>query len=394
MTAIMAPTINAYKRFIAQAFWPWNVTWGHDNRTVYVRIPAERGKATRIENRAGDGTANAYLAAAAALFAGIDGLDRELDPGEATRGDAYAAEDRAAVPFSLAEALDALEADEYLTETLGPQFVRAFVALKRDELKRFASSVTEWGAPRVLERAVTVTEFDPRTVDLANPDTFVERIPYEYFDWLRANEPVYWHPEPPPNHGFWVVTRHDDLVAIHRDFRTFSSEVGHVAIEELQPDELRARQSMLETDPPKHTRWRRIVSQFFTPRAVGAYEDFVRDLARELVDAALPLGEFDFVDELSAPYPINVLVRILGAPSEDAPKLVELGDRMIANTDPDYSDAVVDREDTSEYRLLTFRSPAAVELAEYGAASQPSAGPSPRTTSSRSSSMPRSTARR
>ena len=194
---------------------------------------------------------------------------------------------------------------------------------------------------------MTVTEFDPRTVDLANPDTFVERIPYEYFDWLRANEPVYWHPEPPPNHGFWVVTRHDDLVAIHRDFRTFSSEVGHVAIEELQPDELCARQSMLETDPPKHTRWRRIVSQFFTPRAVGAYEDFVRDLARELVDAALPLGEFDFVDELSAPYPINVLVRILAL--EDAPKLVELGDRMIANTDRT-TRMPSSTEDTSEYR--------------------------------------------
>jgi cytochrome P450 len=215
---------------------------------------------------------------------------------------------------------------------------------------------------------VTVTDFDPRTVDLASPDTFVNRIPFEYFDWLRARQPVYWHAEEPPNHGFWVVTKHEDLVAVHRDFRTFSSEVGHVAIEELQPDELRARQSMLEADPPKHTRLRRIVSQFFTPRAVGAYEDFVRELAREILDGALPLGEFDFVDEISAPYPINVLVRILGAPPEDAPKLVALGDRMIANTDPDYSDVVVDREDTSKYRLLTFRSPAAVELAEYGAA--------------------------
>jgi cytochrome P450 len=215
---------------------------------------------------------------------------------------------------------------------------------------------------------VAVKEFDPATVDLASPGTFVERIPYEYFDWLRTHEPVYWHPEPAPNHGFWVVSKYDDLVAVHRDFRTFSSEVGHVAIEELQPDELAARQSMLETDPPKHTRLRRIVSQFFTPRAVGAYEDFVRGLARELLDATLPLREFDFVDEIAAPYPINVLVRILGAPPEDAPRLVELGDRMIANADPDYSDAVVDQEDTSKYRLLTFRSPAAVELAEYGAA--------------------------
>jgi cytochrome P450 len=209
-------------------------------------------------------------------------------------------------------------------------------------------------------------EFDPATIDLSSPDTFAERIPFEYFDYLRQHEPVYWHPEDPPNGGFWVVTKHEDLVQIHRDFRTFSSELGHVAIEELQPDELAARQSMLETDPPKHTRLRRIVSQFFTPRAVAEYEGFARQLARELLDEAVPKREFDFVEEIAAPFPINVLVRIVGAPPADAPRLVALGDRMIANTDPDYADVVVGREDTSEYRLLTFRSPAAVELAEYG----------------------------
>ena len=144
MTAIMAPTINAYKRFLAMAFGPWNVTWGHDNRTVYARVPRERGKATRIENRAGDGTANAYLASAAALFAGIDGLDRELDPGPPVSGVAYELEDRPLMPFSLGEALDALEADEYFKRVLGEQFVQAFVAMKRSEVSRFASAVTDW----------------------------------------------------------------------------------------------------------------------------------------------------------------------------------------------------------------------------------------------------------
>jgi glutamine synthetase len=144
MTAIMAPTINAYKRFLAQAFCPWNVTWGHDNRTVYVRIPRERGKATRVENRAGDGTANAYLASAAAIFAGIDGIDRGLDPGEPVSGVAYELEDRPLMPFSLAEAIDALEADGFFREALGEQFVRAFVTMKRSEVARFASAVTDW----------------------------------------------------------------------------------------------------------------------------------------------------------------------------------------------------------------------------------------------------------
>ena len=143
-TPIMAPTINAYKRFLAQAFGPWNVTWGHDNRTVYARIPRERGKATRVENRAGDGTANAYLASAAAIFAGIDGIDRGLQPPEPVTGVAYELEDRELMPFSLGEALDALEADEYLRGALGEQFVQAFVAMKRSEVKRFAGAVTDW----------------------------------------------------------------------------------------------------------------------------------------------------------------------------------------------------------------------------------------------------------
>ena len=144
MTAIMAPTINAYKRFLAMAFGPYNVTWGHDNRTVYARIPRERGKATRIENRAGDGTANAYMASAAALFAGIDGLDRKLDPGEGVTGVAYELEDRTMMPLSLGEALDALEEDPFFIESLGPQFVQAFLAMKRSEVARFASAVTDW----------------------------------------------------------------------------------------------------------------------------------------------------------------------------------------------------------------------------------------------------------
>jgi cytochrome P450 len=135
---------------------------------------------------------------------------------------------------------------------------------------------------------------------------------------------------------------------------------------------------MLETDPPRHTRLRRIVSPLFTPRAVGRYEDYARELAREVLERALGRRsagaasvapaeiELELLSEIAEPFPINVLVRILGAPPEDAQKLVDLGDRMIANTDPDYSDLVVDREDTSAYRLLPFRSPAALELFEYG----------------------------
>jgi cytochrome P450 len=84
-----------------------------------------------------------------------------------------------------------------------------------------------------------------------------------------------------------------------------------------------------------------------------------------VLDAALVDDEFDFVARVSAPFPMNVLMRILGTPNEDGPFLIRLGDRMIAHADPDYSDIVVDQADTSQYRLLPFRSPAALEMFEY-----------------------------
>src|SRR2546421_1373929 len=212
---------------------------------------------------------------------------------------------------------------------------------------------------------MSVKELDLGGVDLASHDTFAEGVPDEFFARMRRVAPVFWHPEPSPNHGFWAVTKWKDLVAVHRDPKTFSSEKGHVGLEELQPDELEVRRSMLETDPPNHSRLRRLVSPYFTPRAVDEYEGYVREIACDVLDAGLVDGEFDFVERIAAPFPMNVLMRILGVPTADGPYLIGLGDKMIAHADPDYSALVVDREDTSEYRLLPFRSPAALELFEY-----------------------------
>ena len=144
MSAVVAPTINAYKRFIAQELGPYFVDWGDDNRSVCVRLPAERGKATRLESRIGDGSASAYLASAVHVFAGLDGIERGLDPGPPTRAIYEPPVERQTIPFSLPEALDALEADAYLRSCLSEQFVQAFTAQKRDEARRFALAVTDW----------------------------------------------------------------------------------------------------------------------------------------------------------------------------------------------------------------------------------------------------------
>jgi glutamine synthetase len=84
------------------------------------------------------------MASAAAIFAGIDGIDRELDPPPAVTGVSYELEDQPLMPFSLGEAIDELEADEFFKRALGEQFVRAFVVMKRNEVERFTRSVTDW----------------------------------------------------------------------------------------------------------------------------------------------------------------------------------------------------------------------------------------------------------
>jgi cytochrome P450 len=202
-------------------------------------------------------------------------------------------------------------------------------------------------------------------IDLVEPDNYVERIPFEWFDHLRHEHPVVWHPEPEPNAGFWAVTRYDDLTAIHMDWQTYSSEVGAVGLEELDPEQLAIRNSMLEMDPPRHTQLRAICSKKFSARGVGKYEDWIRDVARSVLDRALPLGTFDFVAEISRELPIRFLCSIFTVPQDHAPKLIAWGDQMIANQDPELSRAVVDREDTEAYRLLPFRSPTALDVWAY-----------------------------
>jgi cytochrome P450 len=202
-------------------------------------------------------------------------------------------------------------------------------------------------------------------IDLVDPDNYVEGIPHEWFTYLRKEAPVSWQREPAPNRGFWAVTRYDDLVEVHRNWQTFSSELGAVSLEELDDEQLEIRKTMIDTDPPRHSALRAICTKRFSARGVGRYEDFIRDVARGVLDRALEREEFDFVGAISRELPIRFLCSIFTVPQDDADRLIRWGDRMIANQDPELSDAVVDRIDTEEYRMLPFRSPAALEVFEY-----------------------------
>ena len=200
-------------------------------------------------------------------------------------------------------------------------------------------------------------------VSLENDD-FAERVPHETFALLRREAPVWWY-DWPHGRGFWCVTKHADVVAVSRDTKTFTSEQG-ANLEDLDEEQRVARQSMLETDPPRHTRLRGLVGPPFTPRAVKAYELALRELTAAVLDRALPLGEFDFIEEIAKQLPIRVLARLLGSPDADTEPLIAWGDRMIGNTDPELADVLHDSPESELYRMLPFRSPAALELFEYG----------------------------
>ena len=119
LQALLGPTVNAYKRILPDSLAPTHANWGHDNRTAFCRVPNERGSRTRVEIRTGDGSACPHLIIAALLLAGLDGIERELEPPEPVVGDAYRMDDAHAgtkLPGDLGAALDALEADTWLVE--------------------------------------------------------------------------------------------------------------------------------------------------------------------------------------------------------------------------------------------------------------------------------------
>jgi len=151
-TAFCAPLINSYKRLMPGLIAGYWANWGLDNRTSTYRVPGERGSATRIENRMPCGSADPYLSAAAMLQAALLGYDQELDCGEPQRGDGDAEPNTDQhTPESLAEALDALEADAELTDALGSDLVRVYLALRRNDVERWEKAGVEWNPEEISE---------------------------------------------------------------------------------------------------------------------------------------------------------------------------------------------------------------------------------------------------
>lgn len=204
---------------------------------------------------------------------------------------------------------------------------------------------------------------DDGHADLSSHDAFTNGPPHNTFTRLRREDPMSWQ-DWDGGKGFWNVTRQADILALNRDAGLLSSAKG-IRMEDQSYEEYLARRTFQETDPPDHMKTRIKVAKAFSPPVVAGFEPQLRALSAEILDVALEKGSFDATKEIARELPMRMLGQILGTPEEDLPWLVEKGDALIANTDPDFTDHVLDKMQTDEYRLMPFNSPAGAELFDY-----------------------------
>jgi cytochrome P450 len=169
-------------------------------------------------------------------------------------------------------------------------------------------------------------------VDLAfNPFAFdLHDDPYELCRRLRDEAPAYWNPEL----RFWVLSRFEDVLAGFRDHETFSS-TGGVALESRRRigDPSSATPMLIEMDPPDHTVFRRLVSRVFTGNRVAAMEEQVRRIVTHYIDEVVERGQCDLVDDISGPFPMDVISAVLGVPEPDRASLRHLADQLLVRED-------------------------------------------------------------
>ncbi len=146
MTAIFAPTVNCYKRYQPNSYAPNSISWGHENRSVGIRVKAWRGKGTHIENRMACGSANPYLVAAASLAAALDGIRNKVEPPAPIQANAYKLTDLPRIPNTLELALDALKADKELLEILPVDGIQTFIVDKQYEIEKAKAAVADYGS--------------------------------------------------------------------------------------------------------------------------------------------------------------------------------------------------------------------------------------------------------
>jgi cholest-4-en-3-one 26-monooxygenase len=185
----------------------------------------------------------------------------------------------------------------------------------------------------------------PPGFDFTDPDLYARRVPAAELAELRRAAPVWWNAQSRgasgfDDEGYWVVSKHADIVEISRSSDLFGSWENTAIIRLGQPQtpesmELQ-RLILLNIDPPEHTKLRGIVSRGFTPRAIGNLRDALTERAERIVQTALAEGTGDFVTDVACELPLQAIAELLGVPQEDRRKIFEWSNTMIGYDDPDF----------------------------------------------------------
>jgi len=173
-------------------------------------------------------------------------------------------------------------------------------------------------------------------VDLFDPDAYAQAVPHDTFALLRREAPVYRQLRTglPP---FWAVTRYHDIVKVSRDWATFSSERRGALLREPPEEALETqRLMMLNMDPPRHAKLRGLVNKGFTPRMISRLTPPIRRICSQIVDTVSERGQCDFVTEVAAELPLQVIAELLGIPESDQHQIFEWSNTMIGSDDPEW----------------------------------------------------------
>lgn len=207
------------------------------------------------------------------------------------------------------------------------------------------------------------TPTDDGHADLTNHDSFLNGAPHNTFARMRREDPMAWTPYA-QGESFWSVTRHADILELNRQSDLLSSARG-IRIEDQTYEEYLARRTFQEMDGAEHMAVRIRVAKAFSRPVIAQFEDVVRQICNDILDETLHKGRFDATTDIARQLPMRMLGRIIGTPDEDLPWLVEKGDSLIANTDPEFTSHVLDKMTTDEFRMMPFNSPAGAELFVY-----------------------------
>jgi len=172
-------------------------------------------------------------------------------------------------------------------------------------------------------------------VNLTDPDIFQRAVPHDMFKVLRREAPVFWHPESNGS-GFWAVTKHADLKEVSKNPGMFSSQRQGTLMRDPAPHDLPFVQAiMLNMDPPQHRQYRALVNKAFSPRMISSLQGRVRDMVKRIINGVIERGACDFVEDIAAQLPLEVICEMMGVPEEDRRSIYAVGNRMVGFDDPE-----------------------------------------------------------